>query len=109
MSATKILAQCVFDAATLHEKSFDMAACNRAKAAQQKKYSHLDPDVQRPLGFGLIDFSRFYRLTHLEAAEQACKDHPELVMPVHLLLIQSHNDALDWAVEILGITFELPA
>jgi len=83
-SPCEALARLVLKAAQIHEDSFDMEAANKASMRQQKD-----------IGFGLIDYSRFYRLSIHDACQQL--EPRSLRVPVYVLLTMAWNDAIEWA------------
>lgn len=75
----------------------------RVGAAHEASYDRLAADKERDFSIEEVDFNKFYRLTLWEACELEAGEH---VTPAYLLLTQSHNEALDWANEVLGISID---
>ena len=94
MSASKIFAQALLLASQLRENSYDKEASDKASQAHQEK--------KKTSKFLLVNYKQFYRLSLIDAAEQACQQiegAKGLGVPVYLMLMQTWNDAIGWAEE----------
>lgn len=86
MTAAKVLAQAIVDAARIHEDSYDEAGADNAR---------IEADAA---GNDFVDYASFYRKTLMDAAMEAS---PELGYFVYLMLKYTWNDALDQAQVVL--------
>ena len=44
---------------------------------------------------------KVYKTSLFQAASSVCETRPEMIMPVFLLLVNSWNEALDWAGDVV--------
>lgn len=91
------LAFLVTACAKVHRESYDRVAADAATVkADAEKMADKDN-----IYAGMVDYSKFYKLTLREACEQTCKMclHEELAEPVYLLLSLAWNDIAAWAEE----------
>lgn len=99
-------AQAIKLALKIREESYDhIAAYQETIVAQTQTDRSIRKYGFTPIIF--IDYSKFYKLTYLQAADKACEIvgfDQRATFPVYLLLTNCLNDSTLWADQVLQQT-----
>jgi hypothetical protein len=102
MEIDKTFASLILNAAARYEGAYDREASDAAFTKWKTEY-----DREKAKGIATLylpigpDYAKFQRLSHNQAAELACRDHPTMQEPVFLAIYSCWNEMTAWAAGIL--------
>lgn len=91
------LASMVLNAMKIRETSYDKEAANVATAKADAEKAAEPENIYA----GMVDYSKFYRKTMEQSAEEAANeaDEPAMANVLYLLMVTAWNDIASWAKE----------